>query len=81
MWATVWDGITEPAQLRAEADKVRELIAHVDEVTMPHLVALLRERAAISESLANEIELMIQRRDGLAKARAASSARPRKLHK
>jgi hypothetical protein len=73
-----WDGITEPAALRAEADKLRELIAHVDEVAMPHLVALLRERAAISERLANEIELMIERRDALAKARRASSARPGK---
>jgi hypothetical protein len=74
----VRDGITEPARLRAEADKVRELIAHVDEVAMPQLVALLRERAAISDSLANEIELMIERRSALAKTRAASSARPRK---
>jgi hypothetical protein len=74
----VWDGITEPARLRAEADKLRELIAQVDEVAMPQLVALLRERAAVSESLANEIELMIERRDGLAEARRASSDRPRK---
>ena len=68
-------GIAEPVQLRAEADKLRELMAHVDERAMPNIAALLRERAAICESLAIELEQMIERRNGLAEARRASSSR------
>lgn len=68
-------GIAEPVQLRAEADKLRELMAHVDEIAMPNIAALLRERAAICDNLATDLEEMIERRNGLAAARHASSSR------
>jgi hypothetical protein len=46
-------GLADPTQLRAEADKVRELIERIDAGAMPALAALLRERAAICEALAD----------------------------
>src|SRR5215469_55851 len=52
-----------------------ELVTQVDEVAMPNIAALLRERASICESLATELEQMIERRNGLAEARRASSSR------
>jgi len=50
-------------------------VTQVDEVAMPNIAALLRERASICESLATELEQMIERRNALAEARRASSSR------